>query len=553
MAAFDFSSKANWAKFAAGLGQALSSRARGGTLGEGMSQGLMGYDQRQDAEAARQMQEEQFALQKQEAEVRLTENQRKLQSWKQIENMLTGGDMAGVPMKGQAFDPKSAPGLVAPGNIDIYSRPKVKNADGSISTVRSASFRDDQGREVLIPTVSDDGRIMSNQEAWQNYQRTGKHLGIFDTPESATAYANSLHNQQDQFYNSGGGQAQNQIPENVRKAILLAGPDKGPDMLAEYFMEPAEPYSTVAKAKADLAADRISQQEYDSIVAKETRIPPDPQGPITWSDIKDGNGRVIGQRSSAGQVNYFDDAPGGGPYSGTGMDAQDMNIILRGQSDPAFRQTPEYAGAWNRQYEQPKIITTPDPNDPSRMIQQQLFNPAPKGYFGPEGGAPPPNQASAQTTTPTQQAPTTVAIPGTSQMAPGEAKALRDQGDTLSKVRSTFGALRQDIKDNGLQVGALGEGGGYQSSLFQDLMLQLKELQNLGVLQGRDEAILIEQLSNPTSLARLIPFRGADYLNGQFDALAAKLDAENTRITSRLGAAGGSDDYQSMYGLTPTN
>lgn len=99
----------------------------------------------------------------------------------------------------QAFYAAYPKGLLERGNIDIHSRPVVKNSDGSISTVRSMSTNID-GREVLIPTVSDDGRIMSDDEAIDNFMRTGKHLGMFDNPDDATAYAESLHNQQADEY-----------------------------------------------------------------------------------------------------------------------------------------------------------------------------------------------------------------------------------------------------------------------------------------------------------------------------------------------------------------
>ena len=98
---------------------------------------------------------------------------------------------------------QNAAGLTEKGNIDLFNRPQVKNADGSISTVRSMSVGMD-GSEVLIPTVSDDGRILSDDQAIEQYRKTGRHLGKFDTPANATAYAEKLHQQQEAYYKQEG-------------------------------------------------------------------------------------------------------------------------------------------------------------------------------------------------------------------------------------------------------------------------------------------------------------------------------------------------------------
>lgn len=90
-------------------------------------------------------------------------------------------------------------GLVRQGNLDI-TKPIaiVKQKDGTVATVKTMSFGTDRG-EVVIPTVHPDGYIMSNEEAIAYFRKTGKNFGTFDSIESATQFAQSLHEYQAGF------------------------------------------------------------------------------------------------------------------------------------------------------------------------------------------------------------------------------------------------------------------------------------------------------------------------------------------------------------------
>lgn len=95
--------------------------------------------------------------------------------------------------------PGPTKGMTAAGNTDLRALPVIQNPDGSSSTVYSTSFTDENpksphyGKNVLVKGILN-GKKTDDVDALRNqYYKTGQHLGVFDTPENADAYASRLH------------------------------------------------------------------------------------------------------------------------------------------------------------------------------------------------------------------------------------------------------------------------------------------------------------------------------------------------------------------------
>ena len=100
-----------------------------------------------------------------------------------------------------ADDGRFIPAPIEMGNIDLSNRKPIRLDDGSFATIRSMSGVVD-GKEVLIPTVGPNGENWDpdteegKNAAWDEYFKTGKHLGKFNTPEEADVFGEWLHQQE---------------------------------------------------------------------------------------------------------------------------------------------------------------------------------------------------------------------------------------------------------------------------------------------------------------------------------------------------------------------
>lgn len=207
-------------------------------------------------------------------------------------------------------------GRYGKGNIDLYNRPQYRNPDGSVSTVRSISIGTDDG-EVLIPTVGRDAngrpRLMSDDEAIDEYFRTGNNLGTFKTIEEADDYADRLHKQQEAYYTGKG----RELPSLEQMA--------NPMRYAETRRQTAGGNSTVESSTVDRMLQAAKQSEARAAEQKEQTYQrnavnafgnPNARAGGNWHTTptgawgaQDQNGRLVSPQSQRYEQDYRDTDP----------------------------------------------------------------------------------------------------------------------------------------------------------------------------------------------------------------------------------------------------
>jgi|694.fasta_scaffold68695_2 hypothetical protein len=280
------------------------------------------------------------------------------------------------------------------------------------------------------------------------------------------------------------------------------------------------------------------------------------------------------------------------PFSGTGVEASALNIVIKGQGDPSLRSTPEYQMAW-RKLTEPQIIrdaagnmslyTPPPPKGmlPPEMGGQQIgqggqpmpqpamTRPSPSAQM--PTGAPPPRLSNAPALPPGMEgfvpedhpelgdgmmppsasvpAPgggTVTALPGTSPVGSSEASQIRQAiNTTIPSVKTALNAYRASLKNTGRVDRLIGVGpaNAAAKSEHTNLLLQLKELFNLGVLNGPDYTLMLKMVEAPDTFEAFAG--GRESIEAQLNATEKYLNAKIEEWNQRAKTAG-------IKGVVPT-
>jgi hypothetical protein len=127
-------------------------------------------------------------------------------------------------------DPQAIYGYSQAPTMDLSQRPYVENSDGSVSTVRSMGVNLD-GKEYLIPTVSNAGWVLSPDDAVDEFRRTGQHMGVYPSAAASDLAGELMH--QDQERNP----PKNTLTERHVQLdpLTVTGHMAAPDMSADEF------------------------------------------------------------------------------------------------------------------------------------------------------------------------------------------------------------------------------------------------------------------------------------------------------------------------------
>jgi hypothetical protein len=239
------------------------------------------------------------------------------------------------------------------------------------------------------------------------------------------------------------------------------------------------------KEKVEFLKNRVTELESAGISSVHTRQALDQALAGDFEGLEAGTDELIQfgqerlQKPTQGKAD--------GAFSGTGMSAQISNMLTKGTEDPGFRNTPAYARAYQLATE-PKIVRTPTGDILMRPELPDVFQ-APGGAAAIKAELPGAPKKSA-------------VVAGTEKISVDQ-KSYNKDYILLKKSFDSMQNYVDVLTDLGPQmaVGPLNAADAQKiNSAFSRAMLDAKETNNLGVLNGPDLEIMAKLMGDPTGV-----------------------------------------------------
>ena len=214
------------------------------------------------------------------------------------------------------------------------------------------------------------------------------------------------------------------------------------------------------------------------------------------------------QKFKQEQKEYDDELAGAGDktFTGRALQSQAFNLLIKGAEDPAFLNTPEYALAWQKVNE-PQIVRTPTGD----MLIRAEIDPRFK---------PPTMAQAAEAKLPNSPKNPLFILPGTEKISTDQKNYNKDY-QILKRSYDSMKNYLDVLEELGPQV-ALGPLNAKDTqrmeSAYSRAMLDAKETNNLGVINGPDMEILQKLMGDPTSMAGRLRGKSA-LLDGGTEAM----------------------------------
>ena len=234
--------------------------------------------------------------------------------------------------------------------------------------------------------------------------------------------------------------------------------------------------------------------------------------------------KVVGPEKGAGLIASGMKKDKDELFKGQGVANQFYNVLLEGQQDPSVRQSPIYKTAYDY-LSQPKTETY------INEVGQQVTRKIP-GMISKEDYLPPTGVARVDEEPIVTEEPKVEEIV---KVSPERRKTLETQIDTVNNSERKILAFQKKLDELDPGPLTLGEDRADIESQYTAVLLELKNLEELGVLAGPDLDLLQSMLGDPLSFKQFFVKGGTEGVKKQLNNLLKSIQDRKTPIYKELG------------------